>query len=232
MIFRSTIFYTILCFWTILLGLICIPYLLFPAKNLNNPIRFWISGIFLFLKYICLITFEIQGVKNIPNKAVIVASKHQSAFETFALYYHLPKATFIHKKQLFLIPIFGQYLKKIRMISIDRKGGASTMRLMLKEAKLKIKSGYSIIIFPEGTRKRIGEAPSYKTGLIGLYKELKTEILPVALNSGKFWPKQMFIKKSGHIIIKFLPLISADLERKKIMSEVEEKIEEATRKII
>jgi 1-acyl-sn-glycerol-3-phosphate acyltransferase len=232
MIFRSILFYTILSFWTILLGLLSLPFLILPSKYLRKPICIWIAGIFLFLRYICKITHEVQGTDNIPKKAVLVASKHQSAFETFALFYYLPKSVFIHKKQLFLIPIFGQYLKKISMISIDRKGGASTMRLMLKETKKKLLSGFSIIIFPEGTRKRIGETPDYKTGLIGLYKELHTEILPIALNSGKCWPKNIFIKNPGHIIIRFLPLIDSKLDRKKILMEVQERIETATNNII
>ena len=214
------------------MGLLCLPFLILPSSYLRHPIRFWIVGIFFFLKYICQISHEIQGQEHIPSHAVLVASKHQSAFETFALFYYLPQAIFIHKKQLFFIPIFGQYLKKINMISIDRKGGASTMRLMLKQTKEKVLHGFSIIIFPEGTRKKPGEKPDYKSGFIGIYNEIKTQILPVAVNSGKCWPKHTFIKKSGNIIIKFLPPIKSHLTRNKVLSEVETIIEEATKKII
>jgi 1-acyl-sn-glycerol-3-phosphate acyltransferase len=232
MIARSLLFYLLLSLWTIFMGIICLPLLFLPSIYLNKPIRLWIFVIFILLEYICKITHEIQGQENIPHKAVLVASKHQSAFETFALFYYLHKGVFIHKNQLFWIPIFGQYLKKINMISINRKGGASTMRLMLKETKKRIGLGFSIIIFPEGTRKIPGETPDYKTGFIGIYKEIKTAILPVAVNSGYCWPKNTFLKKKGHIIIKFLPLIMANLDRKKILHEVEKKIEEATNKII
>ena len=231
MILKSILFYLFLGFWTILMGLLCLPYLFIPSYYLNKPIKIWISGIFILLKYICNITHEVQGAENIPLKAVLVASKHQSAFETFALFYYLPQAIFIHKKQLFFIPIFGQYLKKINMISIDRTGGASTIRLMLKLTKEKILLGFSIIIFPEGTRKKPGEKPDYKTGFIGIYNEMKTQILPVAVNSGKCWPKHTFIKKSGKIIIKFLPLITSNLPRNQVLSEVQSNIEEATNKI-
>ena len=231
MIFKSVFFYLLLSFWTILMGLLCFPYLFLPSYYLNKPVKIWISGIFILLKYICNITHEIQGIENIPSEAVLVASKHQSAFETFTLFYYLPKAIFIHKKQLFFIPIFGQYLKKINMISIDRKGGATTMRLMLKQTKEKALHGFSIIIFPEGTRKKPGASPNYKSGFIGIYNEMKTQILPVAVNSGKCWPKHTFIKKSGKIIIKFLPLINSHLSRNEVLSEVEKKIEEATNKI-
>jgi len=232
MVIRSIVFYALLTFWTILMGFFSLPLLFFPSKFLLRPVRIWIKIIFLLLKYVCQITHEIQGKGNIPFHAVIIASKHQSAFETLALFYYLPRAVFIHKKQLFFIPIFGQYLKKINMISIDRKGGASAMRSMLKHAKEKLHEGISIIIFPEGTRKKLGEAPDYKTGFVGIYKELNTEILPIALNSGKCWPKHTFVKNPGHIIIKILPLIKAGIERKKILSEVKEKIENASNKII
>ena len=228
---RSILFYIILGFWTFLMGLFCLPFLIFPALYLIKPIKIWILGIFVLLKNICGITHEIQGQENIPIEPVLVASKHQSAFETFALFYYLPNAIFIHKKQLFYIPIFGQYLKKINMISINRNGGASTMRTMLKKTKRRAMEGKSIIIFPEGTRKIPGAKPNYKSGFIGVYNEMKTPILPVAVNSGKYWPKHSFVKKSGKIIIKFLPQIKPNLSRNQVLSEVEKIIEQATNKI-
>ena len=232
MLFRSILFYVFLSFWTIFMGIFCMPFLFLPKRLLERPIRFWILGIFFSLKYICKITHEIQGSENIPKESVLIVSKHQSAFETFALYYYLPNSIFIHKKQLFFIPIFGQYLKKINMIAINRKGGANTIRTMLKEAKQKINLGISIIIFPEGTRKKPHAKPDYKTGFISIYKELKKEILPVAVNSGNFWPKNFLIKSKGNIIIKILPTIKPNLERKKILLEVIKKIEDATNQII
>ena len=232
MIFRSIFFYLLLGIWTIFMGILCLPYLIFPSYYLNKPVKIWISGIFILLKYICNITHEIQGIDNIPSEAVLVASKHQSAFETFALFYYLPKAIFIHKKQLFYIPIFGQYLKKINMISINRKGGTKTMRQMLKDTRKKSLKGFSIIIFPEGTRKKPGEAPDYKSGFVGIYNEMKTKILPVAVNSGNFWPKQIFLKKSGKIIIKLLPTIESQLPKNQVLEKIQNQIEENTKKII
>ena len=232
MFVRSVFFYIFLGLWTVFLGIICLPFLIMPSHYLRKPINLWIKVIFILLKHICKITHEVQGSENIPKYAILVASKHQSAFETFALFYYLPKSIFIHKKQLFKIPIFGQYLKKINMISIDRKGGASTVRLMLRKTKEKKQAGFSIIIFPEGTRKIPGENPDYKSGFISLYNALNTQILPVALNSGKCWPKNTFLKTPGHIIIKFLPLLEANLSREKILNKVREKIEYETNKII
>ena len=232
MILRSIIFYVLLSVWTIFMGTICLPYLFIPFPYIRKPINVWIFGIFQLLETICNITYEIRGGGNVPEYAVIVASKHQSAFETLALFLYLQKSIFIHKKQLLYIPIFGQYLKKSNMISIDRSDGASAIRKMLKQAKSKISKGYSIIVFPEGTRKKPGEKPDYKTGFIGLYNETKSEILPVAVNSGHCWPKHTFVKKPGHIIIKILKPIASGLKRPDILNKVQSIIEEETNKII
>ena len=213
------------------MGIVSIPFLLLPSHLLIKPARFWIGGIFLLLKYICKITHEIQGKNHIPNKPVLIASKHQSAFETFAIFYYMPNSIFIHKKQLFLIPIFGQYLKKINMISIDRNKGTTALKKIINETKSKIKDGYSIIIFPEGTRKKPGDPPDYKSGIFAIYNEAKVEILPVALNSGHFWPKHTFIKHPGHIIIKFLEIIPKEINKIDLLLKLEKEIEKETKKI-
>ena len=229
---RSILFYLLLSAWTLFLGIVCIPYLFLPSVYLRQSVRLWIKGIFFLLKNICNITHEIRGLEHIPSHSVLVVSKHQSAFETFALFYYIPKSLFIHKKQLFWIPIFGQYLKKINMISIDRAGGATTMRAVLKKSKRRVSEGFSIIIFPEGTRKKPGADPDYKSGFTGIYKEIQTPILPVAVNSGYCWPKHTFIKKPGHIIIQIMKSLPANLERIVVLKKVQKTIEDATNKII
>jgi len=232
MVIRSILFYAFLSVWTIFMGIICLPYLFVSNSHIRKPINFWIMGIFKLLEVICNITHEIRGRENIPNHSVLIASKHQSAFETFALFFYLKKSIFIHKKQLFFIPIFGQYLKKTNMISINRSEGAAAMRKMLREAKSKIAGGYSIIIFPEGTRKIPGDKPNYKTGFIGIYNETESEILPIAVNSGHYWPKHTFIKTPGKIIIKILEPIPAKLKKNEVLEKIESVIEEETNKII
>ena len=132
---------------------------------------------------------------------------------------------------LFFIPIFGQYLKKTNMISINRSEGTAAMRKMLREAKSKMDGGYSIIIFPEGTRKIPGDKPDYKTGFIGIYNETESEILPIAVNSGNNWPKHTFIKTPGKIIIKILKPIPAKLKKDEVLEKIESVIEEETNKI-
>ena len=232
MVIRSILFYVFLALWTILMGIICFPYLFISYQYLRKPVNLWLKGIFKLLQIICNITYEIRGKENIPSYAVLVASKHQSAFETFALFYYINNSIFIHKRQLFFIPIFGQYLKKINMISIDRSEGTIAMRKMLKQTKQKIQQGKSIIIFPEGTRKKPGESPDYKTGIAGIYKESEAEVLPVTTNSGYYWPKHTFVKKPGKIIIKFLKKIPSKLEKSEFLKKIESVIETETNKII
>ena len=232
MLLLTIIFYVALASWTILMGFLSLPFLILPSKYIALPAKIWIRGIFICLKYICGVTHEMRGLANLSGEPVIIVSKHQSAFETFALYYYLKKSFFIHKKQLFYIPIFGQYLMKHNMVSIDRAGHASTMRKMITDVKKKLDSGSTIIIFPEGTRTKPGAKANYKTGFIGIYNTSKRKLQPVALNSGLFWQKGLKVIKRGHIIIEFLPQIDIGLDKKEVLNKVENSIESATNKLL
>ena len=232
MLLLTIIFYVALASWTILMGFLSLPFLFLPSKSIALPAKIWIRCIFICLKYICGVSHEIRGLANLSDEPVIIVSKHQSAFETFALYYYLKKSFFIHKKQLFYIPIFGQYLMKHNMVSIDRAGHASTMRKMITDVKKKLDSGSTIIIFPEGTRTKPGAKADYKTGFIGIYNTSKRKLQPVALNSGLFWQKGLKVIKRGHIIIEFLPQIDIGLDKNEVLNKVENSIESATNKLL
>ena len=232
MLLLTIIFYGALASWTILMGFLSLPFLFLPSTYIALPAKIWIKGIFISLRYICGVTHEMRGLSNLSDEPVIIVSKHQSAFETFALYYYLKKSFFIHKKQLFYIPIFGQYLMKHNMVSIDRAGQASAMRKMITDVKKKLDSGSTIIIFPEGTRKKPGAKADYKTGFIGIYNASKRKLQPVALNSGLFWQKGFKIIKRGHIIIEFLPQIDIGLDKKEVLNKVESSVESATNKLL
>ena len=173
MLIRSIIFYFLLYFWTLILGIVCLPYLLLPNSYMRSVANLWIDGILTLLKFTCGITNEIRNKENVPNNTAIIASKHQSAFETLLLFRLINKSIFIHKRELFFIPVFGLYLKKSNMIAINRNQGTKAIRKILDEVKQRILNGYSIIIFPEGTRKKPGDVPDYKTGIAGIYKESK-----------------------------------------------------------
>ena len=232
MLLLTIIFYITFASWTILMGILSLPFIIFPSRFIRFPAKIWIKGLFIFLKYICRVTHEVRGLNNLSDEPAIIVSKHQSAFETFALYYYLKRSFFIHKKQLFYIPIFGQYLMKHNMVAIDRTGKASAMRKMISDVKKKLDNGSTIIIFPEGTRKKPGEKADYKTGFIGIYNTAKRKLQPVALNSGLFWKKGLKIIKKGHIVIEFLPQIEMGLDKKEVLEKVEYSIESATNKLL
>ena len=232
MLLLTIIFYIAFALWTILMGVLSLPFIFLPSKFISFPAKIWIKGLFIFLKYICGVTHEIRGLHHLSKEPVIIVSKHQSAFETFALYYYLESSFFIHKKQLFFIPIFGQYLLKSNMVSIDRTGKAKAMRKMILDVKKKLDDGSTIIIFPEGTRKKPGEKADYKTGFVGIYNTAKRKLQPVALNSGLYWQKGAKIIKKGHIVIEFLPQIEIGLDKKEILEKVEYSIELATNKLL
>ena len=232
MLLFTILFYCALASWTILMGVLSLPFIFLPSKYIRLPAKIWIKGIFIFLRYICGVTHQIKGLENLSNEPLIIVSKHQSAFETFALYYYLESSFFIHKKQLFYIPIFGQYLWKSNMVSVDRSGQATAMRKMIFDVKKKLDDGSTIIIFPEGTRKKPKEKADYKTGFIGIYNTTKRKLQPVALNSGLYWQKGIKIIKKGHIIIEFLPQIDIGLNKREVFKKVEDSIESATNKLL
>ena len=230
---KSIIFYILLFIWTILLGITFVPLLLLPKERLYQPIYFWIRGIFLILRIVCGVAFTIKGKDYIKtNNAKIIASKHQSAFETLLLFYLIPKAMFIHKYELFFIPIFGLFLKKLNMVSINRLGGPKELKKMLESSKTKIENGHTLIIFPEGTRKKPGDVADYKPGVAGIYNNLDTNVIPVALNSGLFWPKNSFNIKPGKIIIEFLPPINKGLSKETFLKTLEKVIEDKVSNLI
>tara|TARA_Y100001970_G_C14244029_1_gene866813 strand:- start:2341 stop:2988 length:648 start_codon:yes stop_codon:yes gene_type:complete len=214
------------------MGTLSIPFIFLPSKYMRFPAKIWIKGIFILLKYICGVTHQLKGHENLSKEPLIIVSKHQSAFETFALYYYLDSSFFIHKKQLYYIPVFGQYLLKSGMVAIDRSGQAKTMRKMILEVKKKLDDGSTIIIFPEGTRKKPGEKADYKTGFVGIYNSTKRKLQPVALNSGLCWQKGAKKIKRGHIVIEFLPQIETGLSKKDVLEKVENSIESATNKLL
>lgn len=168
---------------------------------------------------------EVRGKENIPKGAVLIASKHQSAFETFAYPAILRDPALVMKEELMAIPLYGWFSKKFEMIPIRRERAGVALKLMLKEAEKRKQDNREIIIFPEGTRTSPGDEPKYKPGVIKLYESLNIPCVPVALNSGLFWPKGSSKRYNGTIIIEFLPAIPPAIERKLFREQLQNAIE-------
>jgi len=194
--------------------------------------RKWAGGVVWLLKVIAGTNIEIRGQDRIPPGPVIVASKHQSAWDTLIYHKLLDDPAIVLKQELLRIPIYGAYCKKVEMIAVDRKGGSKALRAMLKDGRDAAAKGRPLVIFPEGTRTAPGETLPYQPGIAAFYKDLKVPVIPVALNSGLYWPRRQFIRRPGTIVLEFLPPIEPGIDRKKFVAELENRIESGTQALL
>ncbi|MDQ7057459.1 MAG: lysophospholipid acyltransferase family protein [Ghiorsea sp.] len=182
---------------------------------------------------ICGIRVKIEGQENIPDEPCVYAVKHQSTWETTTLPLALPPFAWILKKELMFIPFFGWALHALGAIAINRSNPRAALKQVNEKGVAQIKTGRSVVIFPEGTRTAVGEAGKYQPGVILLAKKAEVAIVPVAHNAGLCWPKGTIIKHSGTITLRILPPITAeDVQNKKrndVLAEIETRIETACR---
>jgi 1-acyl-sn-glycerol-3-phosphate acyltransferase len=208
------------------------PFYLTPRKWSIRALQAWATTSLWWLKIICGTTYEVRGRENIPEGAVLVASKHQSTWDTFALLPLFDDPAVVLKRELVFIPLFGWFIPKFRMIPIERSSGASALKAMVARAKEAAEMGRQIVIFPEGTRRPPGAPPDYKPGAAALYLKLGLKCLPIALNSGVYWPRRKFLRYPGKIVVEILPTIEAGLSRRDFSGRLEAAIETATAKLV
>tara|TARA_R110002074_G_scaffold195165_1_gene361340 strand:- start:280 stop:858 length:579 start_codon:yes stop_codon:yes gene_type:complete len=147
----------------------------------------------------CGIRYEISGFENIPDKACVIMSNHQSTWETLAYPSIFPTLTWVIKKELLYVPLFGWGIASTQPIALDRKQGKKSFMQLIKDGKHKLSLGRFILIFPEGTRIPYDEVRPLKVGGFVLAKKANTDILPVAHDAGRLWPRQSFLKLPGTI---------------------------------
>lgn len=229
---RSLLFFIFFPLWTLLVGAVCSPLLLFPDHIVAWVSRFWSAGVLTGLKWICNIRTDIRGIENVPKGPVIFVPKHQSAWETLVFYRLFKYPCYVLRKELLKLPVFGSYIKKSWNIVIDREGSVSALKQLVADTENRLARGLSVIIFPEGTRVKPGDKGSYQPGVAALYTKLEVPVVPVALNSGLYWGKNAFLKRPGTIILEFLPLIQPGLKRPEFMAELESRIETGTNRLV
>jgi 1-acyl-sn-glycerol-3-phosphate acyltransferase len=174
----------------------------------------------------------ITGKEKIPPGGALVAAKHQSFLETFALLTIFDDPTYILKRELMWIPFFGWYLAKARCVPINRKAGSVALVQMTARARDEAEHGRQIIIFPEGTRRAPGAPPAYKYGVAHLYQNLGFPCIPVAMNSGLYWPRRQFIRRPGTVHIEVQDAIAPGLTREEFFKLVQERIEVASNRLL
>ena len=166
---------------------------------------------------------EIRGDTQ-KKKQVIYAAKHQSAWETLVLYWELDAPVIVLKRELLYLPILGWFFLRSGCIAIDRKAGMAALKKLRQKAEASVAGGRSLLIFPQGTRVKLDEQPPFKKGVGRIYKALNLPCIPVALNTGKVWPKNSFMKFPGDIHISFLDPIMPGKENDEFTKELENKI--------
>jgi 1-acyl-sn-glycerol-3-phosphate acyltransferase len=208
------------------------PFFFTPRKWSIRALQIWARTSLFWLRVIAGVSTEVRGVSNIPRGACLVAGKHQSFWETFAILPFLDDPAMILKKELTLIPLFGWFIYKFRMIPVERSAGAQALRALIARSEQAILDGRQVVIMPEGTRRAPDDPPDYKPGAAAIYGKLSVPCVPFALNSGLFWPRRQFLRWPGTIVISFLPPLPPGLSRKEFQSRLEETIESETSRLV
>ncbi len=224
----NLLFYLVLTLYLV----VAIPFFLLPRRAMIALARHWARVNIVLLRIVCDIKLDIHGLENVPPGALICASKHQSVWETFALVALFDDPAYILKRELMWIPFFGWCTWKAGMIPVDRGARSAALAAMNEHAKAEIRHGRQIIIFPEGTRRPAGAEPKYKYGVAHLYAELGVPCLPVALNSGLFWPRRSFMRYPGTVRVAMLDPIQPGLDKETFLARLQNEIETATAKLI
>lgn len=229
---RSLLFSAAFYLTTIAMLIAALPTFLMHRLAILRVAQAWARVTLFLLRTIVGTRVEYRGLENVPPGGLLVASKHQSFADIHALLPRLPDPTFILKRELTLIPLFGWFTIKARMIPVDRKRGSAAIAEMNRRARDEVARGRQILIYPEGTRRPPGAEPAYKQGVAHLYRSLGVPCLPVALNSGLFWPRRRMVLRPGTIVVEFLPPIPPGLDREAFLAVLKERIETASDRLL
>ena len=227
-VLRSALFNLLFFGYTALIALWLLPQLLARKGNVATGIQHWTIGTVWLLERVVGISYELRGAENIPAEPAIVASKHQSAWDTIMFHRFVRSPAYVIKKELTYIPLYGAYTRMSGSIVVDRKGGARALKNLVRDCRAALEARCQIVIFPEGTRTAPGARLPYQAGIAALYHQLGVAVVPVALNSGLYWGRRSFVKRPGRILVEFLPAIPPGLDRKQFLAILEERIESSS----
>lgn len=229
---RSLIFNAAFYLNTVVFLIIALPTFFMPYTGIVSVAKAWGRANLWLLRVICDIKADFRGLEKIPKGGIIAASKHQSSWETFALLWLFDDPVFILKRELQWIPLFGWFTIKGRMIPVRRGKGGAALAEMNERASRELANGRQIIIFPEGTRRPAGAEPRYKIGVARLYEAGGVPCVPIALNSGLFWPRRTFLRVPGTVIVEILDPILPGLAVEPFFERLQHDLENATARLI
>lgn len=229
---RSIAFNVLFYLNTLILLVVALPTFFLPYRAIIEVARFWAKVSLVLLRVVAGVKMEVRGRDKIPKGPLLVAAKHQSAWETFALITLFDNPLFIVKRELEWIPVFGWLMIKGRMVPVDRSAGGQALNAMAARARIELADNRQLIIFPEGTRRPAGAEPRYKQGVTHLYAEGGVPCLPIALNSGLFWPRRTIRRFPGTVVVEILDPIPPGLARDEFFARLKADIETATERLI
>ena len=229
---RSILFAIVFYVNTALFLIIGSPLLFGPRRWAMAGLKAHAYASLFWLRLIVGTKFEVRGREHKPEGPVLIASKHQSAWDTFALITLFRDPAMVMKAELGWIPFYGWFSHKFQHIFVQRERGPSALKRLIADAKDRVGAGREVVIFPEGTRRAPDAAPDYKPGVVAIYEALKVPCIPLALNSGLFWPRRRLIRYPGTIIVEFLEPIPGDLPRAAFRHVLQDRIETATARLV
>lgn len=229
---RSALFVVVFYLLMVTCLLVCWPFFFLPGRAPWRIVVGWARVSLWLQRWLAGTKVDYRGLENIPVGGVLIAAKHQSMWETFALIPVLKNPTYVLKKELLDIPVFGWCARRMGMIPVDRAGGRKAMIAMCDDARAAIARGEQVILFPEGTRRPPAAPPAYKVGVAFVYDRGQGPCVPVALNSGLFWPRRSWIRRPGTVVVEFLPAIAHGLDRGAFLARLEHDIETASDRLV
>ena len=229
---RSAIFNVAFYATFLVMAILGLPCLLLPRRASLGLVKLWARASLVLLDAICGMRIEFRNLHLLPKGASIIAVKHQSFLETFALIAVLDDFSYVLKKELLNLPLFGWYARATGMIGIDRAKGSGALAELQRDVRANLAAGRQIVIFPEGTRRRVGAKPRYKSGVAALCAASGVPCTPVALNTGLFWPRHSFLKPAGTVVFEFLPPVPTGGSKAAFMQALQDAIEPATNALV
>jgi 1-acyl-sn-glycerol-3-phosphate acyltransferase len=212
--------------------IVALPTLVLPHRVQRAFIRSYSRTSLWLLRVVCGTTVQWRGTGKIPHGACIVACKHQSLWETFALYAVLEDPAYVLKRELMWIPLFGWHMAKAGLIPIDRGARAAALSRMPAPVRERLQGAGQVVIFPEGTRRQPGATPSYKSEVGYLYDHAGVACVPLALNSGLFWPHRSPLCRPGRILVEVLEPIAPGLDARAFLERLQTGLEEASTRLL
>jgi 1-acyl-sn-glycerol-3-phosphate acyltransferase len=232
LLFRSILFIGVFYLNTALFLILGSPLLLGPRRWAMIGLRAHARASLFWMRVIAGTRMEVRGLERLPDGPVLVCAKHQSAWDTFALIPLFRDPAMVMKAELGNIPLYGWFSRKFEHVLIERERGPVALRHMIRDANARAAQGREIVIFPEGTRTTPGAPADYKPGALALYDGLNVPCVPLALNSGLYWPRRSLMRYPGKIIVEILYPIPPGLPRAEFRKRLIEAIETASERLI